>query len=418
VPSAKKSHILFINQYYHPDFASTGQLMTQLTESLVDDFVITVVTSFPSYSVDGAVRKSYRFKLWSWQTHAAKAGDVRVLRVFSTTFSRRFLPLRALNYLSFFLSASLGVWFIRRVDLMVAQTDPPFIGFVPRLVHFLSLRSTPYGLIFQDVFPEVGVVLGKLGSFSATLLRWGRGILLRRAAFFVAISEGMRRALLAGMENNKAKSFVVANWVDTTLLSPSSPRLLPSVFQRVEVVPFIVMHSGNIGLSQDFELILDAAWYLAKHPSIKIVIVGDGARRAWLEQEIQQRCLKNVELLPYQQSENLSQSLGRADLHLVTLKPGLESYIVPSKVYGIMAVARPFVGVVAKNSEVHEIINKFECGRFCEAHPKDLAQTILHLQQQPNRLKEMGERGRVAAEQHFSRQIAVIQYKKILRSYV
>ena len=105
----------------------------------------------------------------------------------------------------------------------------------------------------------------------------------------------------------------------------------------------MVMHSGNIGLSQDLDRLLDAAELLREHPSVRIVIAGEGAGRGRLAAEIGLRKLENVKLIGYQPRTGLSESLGMADLHVVSLLPDLAGCIVPSKVYGIMAAGRPFL---------------------------------------------------------------------------
>src|SRR5262245_11173983 len=119
-----KPNLLIVNQYYAPDFASTGQLLTQLTQSLAQDFSITMITTFPSYSYDDATNK----RRW-WQiARSEQLQGVRVLRLFSTAFHRRGMLARLCNYFSFLCSATIALLVLRKPDLVVVQTDPPIIG--------------------------------------------------------------------------------------------------------------------------------------------------------------------------------------------------------------------------------------------------------------------------------------------------
>ena len=106
------------------------------------------------------------------------------------------------------------------------------------------------------------------------------------------------------------------------------------------------MHSGNIGLSQNLDVVLDAASRLRDRPNLVFAFVGDAARRQALETSAASRGLDNVRFFPYRPKDRLDDSFATADVFIVSLKPGIEGYIVPSKVYGILAAGRPFIAAV------------------------------------------------------------------------
>jgi glycosyltransferase involved in cell wall biosynthesis len=177
------------------------------------------------------------------------------------------------------------------------------------------------------------------------------------------------------------------------------------------------MHSGNVGLSQDLDTLLEAAAILQSEP-VLFVIVGDGASKTRLEQRAIDLGLTNVRFLPYQDKADLSESLGAADVHVVTLMKGLTGYIVPSKVYGILAAGKPFIAAVDEWSEPALIAKEHSCGLRVE--PGDavaLAKAVLDLRDRADRA-EMGTRARVALEQRFDRPIAVAKYSELLQSLV
>ncbi len=395
-----KQKILFINQYYYPDLASTGQLLTQLCESLAKDFEIVVLTSFPSYSVTTTHRK----KLFTQESR----NGVRIIRVFSTSFNRKNLLLRALNYITYFTSATICALFLKKPHIVVAQTDPPIIGLVACIVHWL--RGSLFCLVCQDVFPEVAVVLQKLKGLPIIIMRYVRDIFFRTSQAIITISDGMKEELVKrGARADRVH--VISNWIDTNIVCPVDKN---NAFRQQHglIDSFVVMHSGNIGLSQDFDVILECADKL-RQQDIEFVLVGDGAKRAWLAEEIERRRLRRMRIIDYQPLSELRFSLGAADLHLVTLRSGLGNLIVPSKIYGIMGAARAVISALPSESEITNIINRFHCGVICrEGDAAEIAAAILRLRDDAETTRLMGERGREVVCRYFSREVVVAQYKE------
>jgi glycosyltransferase involved in cell wall biosynthesis len=173
------------------------------------------------------------------------------------------------------------------------------------------------------------------------------------------------------------------------------------------------MHSGNVGLSQDLGTLIAAADLLRNESEIVFAIVGEGASKAALVADVGRRGLTNVEFLPYQPKEDLADSLGAADLHVVGLKPGLAGYIVPSKVYGILAAGRPYVAAVEMGAEPALIAEEHACGlRIEPSDPDALAAAIRDMRGGP--LEEMGTNARKALEERFDRPVATGAYRQLL----
>jgi glycosyltransferase involved in cell wall biosynthesis len=176
------------------------------------------------------------------------------------------------------------------------------------------------------------------------------------------------------------------------------------------------MHSGNVGLTQNLETVLDAADLLRDDDEILFAIVGDGASKRQLMTAAEARRLTNVVFLPYQPKEGLGESLASGDCHLVTLKRGLAGFIVPSKVYGIMAAARPFIAAVEEGSEPALIVSEHKCGLRVEPEdPSALAQAVRQMRELP--FTQMGQRGRAAFERFYDRPIATNAYRRLLERY-
>jgi glycosyltransferase involved in cell wall biosynthesis len=165
-----------------------------------------------------------------------------------------------------------------------------------------------------------------------------------------------------------------------------------------------------VGLSQNLDLLIEAASRLRSREQLIVAIVGDGARRGALETMVKQRSLTNVRFFPYQPKELLHESFATADAFVVSLKPGLEGYIVPSKLYGILAAGRPFVAAVDPSCEVASIAIEHSCGVVAPpGSPDALVAAIAQLCDDPAAAKRMGENAR-RASWLFDRRAAVAAY--------
>jgi glycosyltransferase involved in cell wall biosynthesis len=399
--------ILVVNQYFHPDTSATSQLLTQLCEDLSEHNDITVVCGRPSY--DPIERGGARGLV-----HQEAHGKVRVLRTWSTSFSRRNMIGRVSNYGTYLGSSMAGALKAARPDVILTMTDPPIVAAAALTAS--RLRRVPFVYVCQDIFPEVGVVLGRLRNpaLVRSLGALNRS-LRRRAAGVVAIGRDMEQRLLA-LGSPPERTTVIPNWADGGLVRSLDG---PSPLRKDEGWEdrFVVMHSGNVGLSQSLETLVDAAALLRDQEDIVIAIVGDGSAKAGLERRARERKLSNVAFLPYQPKASLSQSLGAADIHYVGLKRGLAGFIVPSKVYGIMAAGKPYVAAVEPGSEPAFVVEEHGCGFVVEPDdPEALARAIVEARVAP--LEEMGRRGQEAFKRLYDRPIATGAYRRLLEEVV
>ncbi|HEV8319447.1 MAG TPA: glycosyltransferase family 4 protein [Vicinamibacterales bacterium] len=395
-------HICFFNRSYWPDFGATGQLLTELAEDLVTDHgcEVTVVSGYPLRNENGLPRCEVR-------------NGVEIVRAAGTTFDPQRFSGRASNYLTYFLSASVAGLGVRQPDVVVALTDPPIIG----LAALLAARRSGARFVFlcEDVFPEVAILLEDFHSqaVNSALDRMNR-FLLRRADAIVAVGDTMKRRLVEGKGADPQRISVIHNWADCAALAPG-PRDNSFACTHGLGNSFVVMHAGNIGLSQQLDILLEAAERLRAYDDIRFVIVGDGSRRAALEQLARARALSNVVFLPYQTREEMPRSYASADMFVVSLRPGLAGYIVPSKLYGILAAGRPYVAAVEDACEVAGITREYDCGFVVPPGDADaLASRILDVYRDRSLAARLGERARVAGLA-YDRRRQVAAYASLFR---
>jgi colanic acid biosynthesis glycosyl transferase WcaI len=398
--------ICFFNRSYWPDQAATGQLLTELAEDLVarHGCEVTVVAGRPLHSARevGAHRGAV-----TRETH----NGVTILRANGTRLAPARFAGRAANYLTYFACAALAARRIGRPDVVVSLTDPPMLGLAARR----AARRTGARFVFlcEDIFPEVAALLEDFHNelVNRTLDRINRS-LLRDADAIVALGDRMRRRLVEEKGADPSRIAVIHNWADCEAITP---RPKDNAFAREHGLHdrFVLMHSGNVGMSQNLDVLVAAAEKLASKERLVIAIVGGGARLGALEADVARRGLKNVRFFPYAAKARLHESFASADAFLVALKPGIEGYIVPSKVYGILAAGRPYIAALDPTSEPAAIVRDYGCGLLARPGDADaLAAAIAAMYDDPSATRLMGQRARAAALQ-FDRRAAVAQYYEL-----
>jgi colanic acid biosynthesis glycosyl transferase WcaI len=398
MPGPRKPRLLVLNQYYWPGVEATAQLLTELCEALAEDVEVKVVTGVLHGHEDEPRRLVHN--------------GVEILRVPSTSFERSKLAARASNYITYLTNALLYGLRGPRPDVVLCMTDPPIVADIALLV--ARRFRVPLVVISQDVFPEIAVQLKRLENpLVMSVLRMLVSAYLRRADRIVAIGDTMRRRL-EGKGARPDRVHVIPNWVDTERLQPLVKENAWAT-ERGYGGKFVVMHSGNVGHAQDLDSLVRAATFVRDLDDLVIAIIGTGARHAELVALAERLEVDRVEFLYYQPRHLLAQSLSAADIHVVGLAPGLAGYVVPSRLYGILAVARPVIVAADRESETAQVVETVGCGLVVPpARPELLARAIRDAHDGKHDLDAMGARGRAWVEREADRSVAVRRYRDLL----
>jgi len=399
--ASAKTRLLVLNQYYWPGVEATAHLLSQLCEALADEFDITVVTGH-LHGHDEIPHDEVRH-------------GVRIVRVRSTAFDRTQLHLRAANYVSYLGDSILKALSEPRPDLVLCMTDPPIVGDIG-LVVARRFRA-PLLVISQDVFPEVAVRLQRLENpLLVGVLRGLVGLYLRRADAIVAIGETMKQRLVEKGARPE-RITVIPNWVDTQAVQPR-PADNPWAARNGLPGRFVVMHSGNVGHAQDLDTLVRAATFLRDIDDLRLVVIGFGARHAEVIELAKRLDIGQSRIVfrPYQPREVLSDSLSAAQLHFVGLAKGLSGYVVPSRLYGVLAAGRPVIVGADADSETARLVTEVGCGIVVPpGRPELVADVIRDAHEGRLDLEEMGARGRAYVVAEADRDVAVTRYRALLR---
>jgi colanic acid biosynthesis glycosyl transferase WcaI len=396
--ASRKPRLLVLNQYYWPGIEATAQLLTDLCEALAQEAHVTVITGVLHGHED--------------EPRQLVHNGVEIVRVPSTSFERSQLLARASNYVTYLSNALLRGLRGPKPDIVLCMTDPPIVADVALLV--ARRYRAPLVVISQDVFPEIAVQLKRLeNAIAMRLLRSLVSLYLRRADRIVAIGDTMRRRLEEkGAPAHRVR--VIPNWIDTSRLGPHE-RVNWWAEKRGVQDKFVVMHSGNVGHAQDLDSLVRAATFLRDLDDLAVMIIGTGARHAELVALAELLEVEQVRFLYYQARDILSLSLSAADVHVVGLASGLAGYVVPSRLYGILAVARPVIVAADAESETAQVVDAVGCGIVVPpGRPELLARAIRDAHDGRYDLVEMGQRGREWVEREADRSVALGRYRDLL----
>jgi colanic acid biosynthesis glycosyl transferase WcaI len=380
------TEVVFVNRYFFPDHSASSQMATDLAFHFAARGVATrVITSRQRYDDAHALLPA-----------RSNESGVEVQRVWSSQFGRAFLPGRAVDYTTFYVSAFFALLRrTRRGRVVIAMTDPPLISVVAAMA--AKLRG---GILInwtQDLFPEVAE---ELGMRALRPLRKLRNWSLRRARVNVALGDLMAKRIAA----IGAPATVRHNWAAAEL-HETSGETLRREWDLGDA--FVAGYSGNLGRAHDFETITGAMRLLRDDDDVRFLFIGGGAQLDRVR-----AAGGSARFAPYQPRERLSESLSTPDVHLVTLLPQLEGLIVPSKFYGALAVARPVIFIGALDGELARIIEAHDCGMVVD-DAYGLARAIRELARDRERGRAMGRRGRALYEREFAPDVAFAAWEKI-----
>jgi glycosyltransferase involved in cell wall biosynthesis len=292
------------------------------------------------------------------------------------------------------------------------MTDPPVIADVALLV--ARRFRVPLVVVSQDVFPEIAVELKRLeNGLLVGVLRSLIGFYLRRADRVIAIGDAMKRRLEEkGTPSERIR--VIPNWVDTEAIRPA-PKDNDWSREQGFGTSFVVMHSGNVGHAQNLDALVRATTFLRDLDDLVVAVIGGGARLNELVDLAELTEADAVRFFGYQPRETLSLSLSSADVHVVGLARGLSGYVVPSRLYGILAAGRPVIVAADAESETARVVEREGCGLVVPpGRPELLAEAIRAAYDGALDLEEMGRRGREYVVREADRTVAFERYRKVL----
>lgn len=398
----KLPHIVFLNRCFPPEIGATGKILSQIVARLGKDFLITLLIGRPALRSED--RSPYRvLHRETWQGSCIE-------RLGSTSFEHKSMRGRICNYFTYGCLALWRVFTIRpSPDVIVAMTDPPLLCVLGVLC--AKFRGSHFVYSIQDLHPDMALASNivqdrwwvKLWAFFHT---WA----MSKAELVTVLGEDMKeRVLEKGISQNRV---VVIRHGAESLDPPVS--LDQHLKKEIRAdFPFVVMYSGNIGFAGAWEAMLESARLLVGK-GIRFVFIGEGTQKHKLLEL--SRGLSHIKFLPFQSPAVFPLVLQAGDLHVVTIKAGLEGLVVPSKVYPLLMAGCPILAISPKSSDIAQLINKHDFG--FQADPQDILSinaAILYAKDHPQQLAEKGKKARIIGEK-FSNEKMANEVSRVLDS--
>jgi colanic acid biosynthesis glycosyl transferase WcaI len=397
--------ILVLNMYFPPDTSATAKMAATVAEALSARHEVTVLCARPSY--DPTERRPWRL----WQTESL--GNLRIMRVGSTTYPRFAMKRRVFNYLTYVALAIPRAMFIP-CDVVVAMTDPPFEGIIGALISMLKRR--PYVYNIRDLYPDMAVAgaiisPGLLARIWEKLHRWA----LRRVTRVIVLGGDMRNRIIAkGVRPERVD--VVRDGADIPAKNCSPPQIDPEVVRNIRAGDrFVLVHAGNLGFYGAWETLVRSARELQRDGAA-LVFVGEGAQRERIQALA--HGAQNVRFLPFFPASKIPSVLAAADAHVITVKRGLEGVVVPSKMYGILVAGKPIVAVAPQETDAASLGSEFGFAVSADPDkPQDVVAVVQSLANNPERMREM-QRCALAAAPDYDRVEQLQKFVQIIEEAV
>ncbi|WP_426987622.1 sugar transferase [Pseudarthrobacter sp. Y6] len=379
-------HVLIVSQWFDPEPTFKGLLFAK--ELQRQGHEVSVLTGFPNYP-GGEVYPGYRVRLFQ---HEVMEG-IPITRVALYPSHDGSGLKRALNYVSFAVSASIGALIVRRPDVAYVYHPPATVG-LPAMV-LKVLRGVPFVYDVQDLWPDTLAATGMINRpIALSLIGLGMSGIYRMATRIAVLSRGFGAALERSSVP-AGRIDVIPNWADEAQINvgPQSSSV-HSQWPAELRDKFTVTFAGNMGKAQALETVLDAAELLRDHDDLRFLLIGGGVEASKLANEAKRRELRNVLFLPRRPINEIGEFLRRSDALLVHLrKDPLFEITVPSKTQAYLMAGRPIL--MGVKGDAAAMIEEAQAGfAFEPENPVELAEAVAKVMNlAPEKRLAMGSSG-------------------------
>ena len=423
----EKKKLLIYAHYYIPDAASTGQILRELAEGILDKFDITVICVVPSYL--GTVEEKYKTQKY----YQENINGVKVLRIRVPEFSKTNKKSRIKNIISYFWGALIATFKVGKIDYVFSISQPPILGGLLG-VWGKWVKHAKYIYNIQDFNPEQIIAVGYSKSKIIThVMMWIDKFSCKHSDLIITVGRDLVETVEKRFNDQKVpKTVMINNWINEKEIYPL-PEDHPKVVEFKKRYgldgKFVIMYSGNIGLYYDLEKLIKVLKQFRKGYTLTglyekgpitrdgrevvFAFVGAGSVLDQLFLYSKKHHFENIIFIPYQEKKDLIYSLNAGDVHWCVNAKGIKGVSCPSKAYGIMAVGKAMIGVLESGTEVRRLIEECNCGKCCD--PGDYVEVADIIRWYienagSDEMKQMGINGRKYLEKKLTRDVSVNRY--------
>lgn len=405
-----KKRLLIYSLVFSPDGVSTAYLYNDIALGFLENgYEVTVLTTTPHYnliqeSIDRQPLKKQLFGLF----FVSNFNGIKVYHIPLKKFKSSLI--RILSFIYWHFTSLIVGLLLKKQDIILTPSPPLTSGIISILLAKIKGSKSVYNV--QEIYPDLLISHGRLSNpiiinflkvLEACVYNWSDAVTTIDLNFYNTIKSRIR---------NQDKLKIISNFVDTELYGINSSVPLPKVFKKIKGKTDMV-YAGNIGIAQEWNLVIELAKAIKKHP-ITIWIIGEGVKKKYLESRIKKYKLFNIKLLPYQERKYMPVINLFADFHFIAMNKSMENNGFPSKVYTIMSSGKPVLVVSSKETPIASFLKYSDAAITVTNHSlSDFKKAVLKLEADKNLRSTLGANGRKIVEEKFNKQNIIKKYIKL-----
>ncbi len=410
----RKKRVLIHSIVFSPDSVSTAYLYNDIALGLQGrGYEVVVLTTTPHYNlVKSSLYKQPLKKKLLGLYYESDFNGIRVIHVPLKKYKNTLVRIFSFVYWHFF-SLLFGLS-IKNIDFILSPSPPLSIGFISIMIAKKNNAKFIYNV--QEIYPDLLINNGSLKSkIIIRALKWLEKYVYNNASSVITIDKKFYEQIVDRFINNEKLS-IVPNFVDTELYHPLDNEMcLPKPFTK-DSSKVRLLYAGNIGFYQDWDPVLYAAKKL-KDTNIEFWIIGEGVKKDYLINEVEVHNLSNIKIMPYQNREIMPLINSFADIHFIAINKDMEQEGFPSKVYTIMACAKPLIVITGKNTPLYNFLENIDCALLItENRNEEFVQSILELAKNKDKQNEFGTNGYDVIQKNYTKEKIIEKYLKIFET--
>jgi len=413
--AVKKKRILIYSLVFSPDGVSTAYLYNDLALGFQKrGYEVCVLTTTPHFNlIEGALNKQPLQKRFLGLFYQSDFNGIKVFHIPLKKHKSTLLRMLSFIYwhkISFFVGL-----FLKRPDVILTPSPPLTSGLLAILLAKLKRAKTIYNV--QEIYPDLLINLGHLkNTFTINFLKKLEHFVYNNSNAVSTIDKQFYDTIKPRIKK-ESSLHIIPNFVDTDLYVTESSTILPYEFLS-EPGFTNMLYAGNIGLAQEWDLVLNLAKEIKNEP-ITIWIIGEGIKKEYLKTQIEKHQLSNIKLLPYQDRKYMPAINLFADFHFIAMDKNMENEGFPSKVYSIMASGRPMVIVSSENTPITSFLNETDTSLLVTDHSlSGFKNAVLKLARDKELRISLGANGRKIIDQDYTKEKVINQYVTLFEKIV
>lgn len=404
----KKKDILFLCQYFYPEYVSSATLPFDTAEALKKaGFSVGALSGYPKeYSLNDEVPLKEIYK------------GIEIRRLKYIQLKRSNIIGRLINYVSFTFFVALRINELRKYRVVIVYSNPPVLPFVAALASkFFNIKVI---FVSYDIYPEMAHITNSISedSIISKMMKIFNKSVFKHVNKVVALSNEMKAYLL----NHRSKLSeeqveVIPNWYEDKGIIEDKDASKNKLFRSIkEDDNLIVSYFGNMGICQDLDTLIDAIRQFKDDSRVQFVFAGHGNKMDLLKKIVEKEKLENVNIFDFLHGQDFQDALNISDCFIVSLAEGLTGLAVPSKTYSYMMASKPVIAIMGEESDIAKDLTENNAGYAMEVgESSKLVNSIKELRDDKEKCKKMGENCRGVFLKKYTKEHCTQQYVNMMQ---